>query len=71
MIINVEESKCLCEWLLQRGLGIGECAQFLANMECGDTFAVALMKVFNKRKEKLEEIQSKICMTNWNNPVIA
>lgn len=65
MILDIKESQELCDWLLQRGLALSECADLLMNLGCGDTFAMALFKVFLKRKELLEERDEKFNSYDW------
>lgn len=54
MIFEIEEAKSHCDWLLDRGLGLGECANVLCDMQCGDTFSLALLKVFKHRSDLLD-----------------
>lgn len=69
MIFHIEEAKTHCDWLLSRGLGLGECAHILADLECGDTFALALMKVFKNRQDQLEKIHEKLNAHDWGSPI--
>lgn len=69
MILDLEESKELCDWLLERGLGLGECAWVLADLAAGDSFAIALVKVFDQRKKNLEAIHEKFAADNWSCPL--
>jgi hypothetical protein len=69
MILSISESQSLCEWLMDRGLGLGECAAMLVDLACGDTFAMALIKVFIDRKNKLEAIHAQIPISDWGNPI--
>lgn len=68
-IISKEEAKELTEWLIEKGLGLGECAYMMCNMECGDTFALALLKVFNERKQKMEALNAKNPLSDWGCPL--
>ena len=70
MILSIEESQNLCEWLLDRGLGLGECACVLGDLECGDSFALALLKVFHERKLKMESIHAQNDPIDWGNPIV-
>ena len=49
MIMSVAENLDLCEWLLEQGLSLPECACILCEMECGQTFAMSLSRVFKRR----------------------
>jgi len=69
MILDLDESKELCDWLMERGLGLGECAWVLADLACGDSFAIALIKVFNQRQKKLEAIHAKNPIPDWGCPL--
>lgn len=69
MILSISESQSLCEWLMERGLGLGECAAMLGDLECGDTFALALLKVFVDRRNKLEAIHAQVPIGDWGNPI--
>lgn len=70
MILDLKESKELCDWLMRRGLGLGECAHVLCSLGSGDSFAIALLKVFEKRKQKYEEIHAKNTMPDfWGDPI--
>lgn len=69
MIFEIEEAKRHCDWLMEKGLGLGECATFLGNMDCGDTFSIALLKVFINRQDKLEKIHGKITSSDWGSPI--
>jgi len=69
MILDVEESKELCDWLMERGLGLGETAHFLCDLGCGDTFAIALMKVFKHRQNLMEKLHAKKPIPDWGNPI--
>ena len=63
MILSIEESQSLCEWLQDRGFEMGECACVLGDLECGNSFALALLKVFNERKRKNNVV-------DWGNPIV-
>jgi hypothetical protein len=56
----------LCEWLVTKGLGMGECAHLITDMEIGDSFGMALLKVF-KRRELMEKQNEK--STDWGVPL--
>lgn len=68
MIFDPEEAKNHCDWLLDRGLGLHECAMFLADMELGDSFTLSLLKVFSERKNKMRKLYDKH-NSDWNNPI--
>ena len=70
MILTIEENLSVCEWLMERGLGLGECACLLCEMECGETFALALRRVFLRRQQYKEKIDEKSKDTDWGNPVV-
>ncbi len=69
MIFDTEQAKSLCDWMLDRGLGLHECACVLSNIECGDTFVLALLKVFKNREIKMEKLNEKFSVVDWNNPI--
>lgn len=69
MILDLKESKELCDWLLDRGLGLCEAAWVLGDLACGDSLAIALLKVFKERKLKLEAIHAKNPINDWGNPI--
>ena len=69
MILPNEECQQLCDWLIEKGLGLGECALFLSNIELGDSFALALLKVFIERKKQLEAIHEKKTIHDWGSPI--
>lgn len=69
MILDLNESKELCDWLLDRGLGLGEAAWVLGDLACGDSLAIALLKVFKERKLKLEAIHEKNPINDFGNPI--
>lgn len=69
MILSIKESLDLCDWLLARGLGLGECAALLGDIECGDTFTLALLKVFVERSKKLEALNEKCPIPDWGCPI--
>ncbi len=70
MHLSIEESQNICDWLLDRGLGLGECACVLGDLECGDSFALALLKVFNERKIMMESIHAKDSPIDMGNPIV-
>lgn len=51
MILDLKESQDLCDWLIERGLGLVEAAMVICDIACGDSLCIALIKVFNHRKE--------------------
>jgi len=70
MILTVEQNIELCDWMLARGLALGECACVLCEMECGDTFALALARVFKRRQQLAEKIHDKTNGPDWGNPIV-
>ena len=69
MILDIDESKELCDWLMERGVGLGEAAHFLCDLGCGDSFAIALLKVFKQRQYNLEKINAKKSFNDWGSPI--
>jgi hypothetical protein len=69
MILSIAENLDLCEWLIERGLGLDECACVLCEMECGDTFALALARVFQRREKLKEKLHEKTNQPSWDNPL--
>ena len=65
MKYSLEESKDLIDWLKNLQLGIKEAAQVTVYMEAGDTLGVALIKIYDKRKEMVNVIHE-----NYGIPVI-
>jgi hypothetical protein len=70
MTLTIEESLTVCTWLMERGLGLEECACILCDMECGDTFALSLIKVFLKREQYKEKVDERFKDVDWGNPVV-
>lgn len=66
MNLDLKESQDLCDWLLQRGITLSEAACVLGDLTAGDTFCLALLKVFNHRKEKSNENKF---ANDWGNPI--
>ncbi|MFI0477766.1 MAG: hypothetical protein ACH349_01385 [Candidatus Rhabdochlamydia sp.] len=69
MILSLPESLDLGDWLYKRGLGLGEVADVLCDIECGDTFALALKKAFFNRKKTMEKVDEKKTIYDWGNPI--
>lgn len=69
IILDLKESQELCDWLLQRGLGLGEAACVLGDLACGDTLYIALLKVFNHRKSNMEKLHENQFSNDWSNPI--
>lgn len=69
MTLELEESKKLCDWLMERGLGLGECAWVLMDLASGDSLGQALHKVFKHRKEMMEAINEKANYALWDCPI--
>lgn len=70
MILDLAESKELCDWLLDRGVTLGEAAYVLCNLACGDSLGIALLKMFKHRQLKQEENNAKNNLSDWGNPII-
>lgn len=70
MILELDESMKLCDWLMERGLGLGEAAVVLADIACGDTLAIALLRVFKGRKILQEKTYEKNTIPDWGNPIV-
>jgi len=68
MRLEIDESIEICNWLLDNDLGLDECAHVLSDVECGDTFGLALLKVFKYRKLTMEKLHEKF-PTNFNDPI--
>ncbi len=64
MILDIKESQELCDWLIQRGLGLGEAAYVLCDISLGDPLGLALVKTFNRRKD-----HDKSSNIDWGNPI--
>lgn len=69
MNLSLEESKELCDWLIERGLNLCECAWVMADIACGDTFSVALLKVYKQRRENLEALNEEVDFDDWGIPI--
>lgn len=55
----------LCEWLVGKGLRMDECAHLITDMELGDSFGMALLKVSKRREvDKQNEITN-----DWGLPI--
>ncbi len=59
MNLDILESQHLCDWLLSRGVSLSEAAHILADLESGDAFALALMKMFKHRHQNTDKINEK------------
>lgn len=62
---ELEDSQKLIEWLLEKGLELSEAAKVLTDMECDDSLAMALRKVFLHRELVLERLTD----NDWGNPI--
>ena len=69
MILDLKESQEMCDWLIERGLGLGECAYVLCDLACGDSFDISLLKVFKQRELKLEAANAKANVIDWGCPI--
>lgn len=65
--LSLPQSVELSDWLVDKGLGMGECAHLITDIELGDSFGMALLKVF-KRREVLERSHEKV--VDWTMPII-
>ena len=59
MNLDLKTKQELCDWLMQRSLDLGEAAHVIAYFEGGDSFEIALLKVFQHRKNMMEEKDQK------------
>ena len=57
----------LTEWLVNKGLGMGECAHLITDLELGDSFGMALLKVFKRREVEAQNAQRNF---DWGDPVV-
>ncbi len=64
VILDVEESKEMFNWLMTRGLSLRESAWVICDLGTGDTLSIALIKAF-KYREELKDKTSE----DWGNPV--
>jgi len=69
VILDLDESIELCDWLIARGLGLGEAAHVLADLAMGDTLCIALLKMFKHRQAMMEKIHGKKQSPDWGNPI--
>lgn len=70
MILEVEESQSVCEWLIDRGLSLEESAKVLAYLECKNSFCVAILKVFIERRSLKKELSDEPSPRfDWCNPI--
>lgn len=69
IVLDLKESQELCDWLLERGVSLDEAACVLGDLTCGDTFGIALLKVFKHRKLNLEKRNEKDISYDWGNPI--
>ena len=65
-MFSIREEMDLCEWLMSRGLGLGEAANLIVYMEQRNSFGKALCIIYEERKLKIKEIhdQQKANMSN-------
>lgn len=67
---DIRQELDLCEWLMNRGLGLEECAWVLSDLYTGYTFPLALLNVFHDRKLLLEKCHAKNNdISDWGNPI--
>lgn len=69
MIIELDDSIEIIDWLVEKGLGLGEAATCLCYYETGDSFALSLLKVFIDRKKQMEALHEKVDVPDWGNPI--
>lgn len=69
MIRDIKESQEMCDWLIERGLGLNESAWVLCHLIDGDTLDIALIKVFKQRELKLEAVNEKVNINDWSCPI--
>ena len=69
MIFEIEEARKHCDWMLDIGLGLHECAYILSHMECGDTFTLAFLKAMKNREIKMEKLHERFDTRDWGNPI--
>lgn len=65
--MEISEARELCDWLVQKGLGMGECAHVITDLELGDSFGLALLKVFKRREV---EVKNEYANLDWGCPVV-
>lgn len=65
MILNIQESMDLCDWLLEREVYLSESANILVDLQHGETFGLALKKVFKNRCEMIEKMNQQTL--EWDN----
>ncbi len=71
-MFETHESKRLIDWLLERGLGVGESAFVVRDVECGHSLAWAISTVFEERKKIMERLNNeKLPNDDWGNPITA
>lgn len=68
MILDLKESQELFDWLLQRGLNLGEAAYVLCDIISGHSLGVALVKVWEYRN-LLKEGKDESSVFDWGNPI--
>ena len=59
MIMSIDGSRDVIDFLLEKGLTFSESVTVISNMECGDTFALAITRVFRERERLLESLNEK------------
>ena len=64
MTLTIKENQELCDWMLEKGLRMSEAAGLLCNLECGDTFPLALAKVFRNRSITSENYEKPVMPFN-------
>jgi len=65
---ELDDAQKLIDWLMERGLGLGESARVIADMECGDSLSLAIRKVFKQRELMFEELKH-TKLPDWGNPL--
>lgn len=69
MILELDESEALCDWLLERGIGLEEAAHVLCSLNNRETLGSALLEVFKNRKLNLGHYHGKNISDDWGNPI--
>ncbi len=69
LVLDLEDSKDLLEWLMNNGLSLKESAEVIAEMKYGVSLSFAIINIFRRRKETTGAIKDVYKVNNWGDPV--
>lgn len=66
--MDLEESKELIDWLMEKGLDLQDSAAVLCYITCGSSLGVSILNVFIDKKKE-ENKREKYSIPDWGNPI--